>query len=89
MHGSPFQAEISTNEEDRRSIQGRIDQLAQTNQNVAFLNLMSTFRLQAVSQVASFLISNSPASCLPLAIKCSNEPSDSNASRPADHTLPT
>ena len=27
-------------------IQSRIDQLAQTNQNVAFLNLMSTFRLQ-------------------------------------------
>ena len=40
------QAEISENEEERRVIQSRIDQLAQTNQNVAFLNLMSTFRLQ-------------------------------------------
>ena len=45
---APLQAEISENEEDRRGIQGRIDQLAQSNQNVAFLNLMSTFRLQAV-----------------------------------------
>ncbi|GAX81643.1 hypothetical protein CEUSTIGMA_g9071.t1 [Chlamydomonas eustigma] len=43
-----FKAEIAENEAERRNIQARIDQLAQTNQNVAFLNLMSTFRLQAV-----------------------------------------
>jgi hypothetical protein len=47
-----LKAEIAENEAERRNIQARIDQLAQTNQNVAFLNLMSTFRLQ-VMNVAS------------------------------------
>lgn len=40
------QAEIASNEEDRRNIQSRVDQLTASNSNVAFLNLMSTFRLQ-------------------------------------------
>ncbi|KAL6746359.1 P-loop containing nucleoside triphosphate hydrolase protein [Haematococcus lacustris] len=45
---SKFKAEIASNEEARRDIQARIDRLITNNHNVAFLNLMSTFRLQAV-----------------------------------------
>ncbi len=44
---SSDQAEISENEEDRKVIQGRIDELGRSYHNVAFLNLVSTFRLQA------------------------------------------
>lgn len=43
-----LKAEISENEEDRRLIQEKIDHLSHSYQNVAFLNLVSTFRLQAV-----------------------------------------
>ena len=45
---SSLKAEISENEEDRRLIQEKIDDLSKSYQNVAFLNLVSTFRLQAV-----------------------------------------
>jgi hypothetical protein len=40
------QAEISANEEARKEVQARIDRLTAGNQNVAFLNLISTFRMQ-------------------------------------------
>jgi kinesin family protein 18/19 len=43
-----LKAEISENEGDRRMIQEKIDDLSKSYQNVAFLNLVSTFRLQAV-----------------------------------------
>lgn len=51
MHHTPppplgLQAEITSNEAAKRDIQSRIDRLVNSNQNVAFLNLMSTFRLQ-------------------------------------------
>ncbi|GFH24166.1 kinesin motor domain-containing protein [Haematococcus lacustris] len=47
---SKFKAEIASNEEARRDIQARIDRLITNNHNVAFLNLMSTFRLQVGRQ---------------------------------------
>ena len=46
---SHSQAEILANEAVRAEIQARIDRLVSNNSNVAFLNLMRTFRLQ-VSQ---------------------------------------
>ena len=41
-----YKEDIKANEADRKEIQAKIDTLASSNQNAAFLNLMSTFRLQ-------------------------------------------
>lgn len=41
-----FKAEISANEVARRDIQGRVQSIVDSNQSAAFLNLLSTFRLQ-------------------------------------------
>eukprot|EP00798_Chlamydomonas_sp_ICE-L_P022251 gene22251-29321_t len=43
-----YKAEIASNEDARKDIQARIDKLVAGNENVAFLNLVGTFRLQAV-----------------------------------------
>uniref|UniRef100_A0A7S3QX98 Kinesin-like protein KIN-8B n=1 Tax=Dunaliella tertiolecta TaxID=3047 RepID=A0A7S3QX98_DUNTE len=43
-----YKAEILANENVRTDIQSRIDRLVSSNSNVAFLNFMRTFRLQAI-----------------------------------------
>ncbi|KAG1677565.1 hypothetical protein FOA52_014463 [Chlamydomonas sp. UWO 241] len=43
-----LKTEISGNEEDKAQVQGRIDSIARAKQSTGFLNLVSTFRLQAV-----------------------------------------